>query len=160
MTLEVQLYQRTQDPIAGQRGSLDLATLVEAKLLGSSADGILNQNRLCPGPRRFRPNPGSAPMELGTTILRRKRLEPAEFDRRRTVAFCFECGNTSTHQMDPCFWENCSDFLRWDRRASKGPGVEEGASRGGAYNRVPGRRGPSPIGIPGPVGHNIRAPGG
>jgi hypothetical protein len=69
------------------------STLEEAKLLASSADGILNQHRYYGGPSRYSPNPNnSAPMELGATNLQRKRLEPAEFDRRRVAALYFECG--------------------------------------------------------------------
>jgi hypothetical protein len=80
MTLDEQLYSfvkglkpQVQVSVALQSPS----TLEEAKLLASSADGILNQHRHYGGPSRFSPNPGSGPMELGATNLRRKRLEPA-----------------------------------------------------------------------------------
>jgi hypothetical protein len=95
MTLEEQLYTFVKGLKPQVQVSVALqnpTTLEEAKLLASSADGILSQHRHYGGPSRFSSNPGSAPMELGATNLRRKRLDPAEFDRRRAAALCFECG--------------------------------------------------------------------
>jgi Retrotransposon gag protein len=95
MTLEEQLYNFIKGLKAQVQVSVALqspTTLEEAKLLASSADGILYQHRQYPGPTRFSPNTGSVPMELGATDLRRKRLDPVEFDRRRLAALCFECG--------------------------------------------------------------------
>jgi hypothetical protein len=95
MTLEEQLYTFIKGLKPQVQVSVALqspTTLEEAKLLASSADGVLNQHRQYTGPSRFGPNPGSAPMELGATNSQWKRLEPAEFDRRRTAALCFECG--------------------------------------------------------------------
>jgi hypothetical protein len=95
MTTEEQLYLFTKGLKPQVQVSVALqtpTTLEEAKLLASSADGILSQQRHYPGPSRFSTNQGSAPMELGAADLRRKRLEPAEFERRRAAALCFECG--------------------------------------------------------------------
>jgi hypothetical protein len=94
MTLEEQLYNFIKGLKPQVQVSVALqspTTLEEAKLLASSADGILYDYRQYPGPTRFNPNPGSAPLELGATDLRGKRLEPAEFDQRRVAALCFEC---------------------------------------------------------------------
>jgi hypothetical protein len=87
------VHQGAQAAGPSQHRSPDAYYPRGGQMLASSADGILSQQRHYPGPSRFSTNQGSAPMELGAADLRRKRLEPAEFDRRRAATLCFECGN-------------------------------------------------------------------
>jgi hypothetical protein len=66
-------------------------TIEQAKLLAASADGILRRQRYYGGG----PSSGFSkanPMEIGAVCLRKNRLEPAEYERRRSAGLCFVCG--------------------------------------------------------------------
>jgi hypothetical protein len=100
MTLEEKLYlfikglkTNIQISVAMQ----DPKTVEQAKMLASSADGILShQRRSLPSvPCASHGSPFVArpePMEIGTVIQRRHQLDPDEYERRRAGRLCFACG--------------------------------------------------------------------